>query len=44
MLLKINTKMDCKEIICDGVYCIHLVRDRGKWQALVNTAMDLGVL
>jgi hypothetical protein len=38
-----NIKMDLREIGCNGVDWIDLVRDRDQWRALVNTVMNLRV-
>jgi hypothetical protein len=35
--------MDLKEILREDVDLIHLAQDRGRWKALVNTVMNLGV-
>jgi len=40
-LVNINT--DLKEIRCEGVGWIHVVQDRDKWWALVNTVMNLWI-
>jgi hypothetical protein len=39
-----NIKMDLRKIGRDGMDWIDLAQDRGRWRALVNTAMDLRVL
>jgi hypothetical protein len=36
-------KMFLKETGCEGMELIHLTQDRDKWQALVNTVMNLQV-
>jgi hypothetical protein len=33
--------MDLREVEWEGVDWIHLAQDRNKWQALVNTVMNL---
>jgi hypothetical protein len=33
--------MDLREIGLDGVDWIYLAEDKGRWQALVNTVMNL---
>ena len=38
-----NIKMDLKEMGWVGMDWIHLTQNRGKWWALVNTAMNLQV-
>jgi hypothetical protein len=38
-----NIKMDRREIGFGDVDWIHLVQDRNRWQALVNTVMSLRV-
>jgi hypothetical protein len=35
--------VDLKEIRWEGVYSIHLARDRDQWRALVNTVMKFRV-
>jgi len=35
--------MDLMEIGCEFMDWIHLARDRDKWRAVVNTAMNLRV-
>jgi hypothetical protein len=37
-------RMDLREIGLESVDWIHLAQDRDRWQALVNTVMDLQVL
>jgi hypothetical protein len=37
-------KMDLREIGWGNVECIQLAQDRGRWRAVVNTAMNLRVL
>ena len=37
------SKTDLKEIALDVVECIRLAHDRGKWQAVVNTAVNHSV-
>jgi len=39
--LEDNIRMDLKEIVWEVVGWIHLVRDRGKWGALVNMVLNL---
>jgi hypothetical protein len=39
-----NIKIDLREIGFGDVYWIHLAQDRDRWQALVNTVMNLRVL
>jgi hypothetical protein len=39
-----NIKMDLRKVELEGVDQINLVQDRGLWQALVNTAINLQVL
>jgi hypothetical protein len=36
-----NIKMDLPEIGFEGVDWIHMVHNRGRWQAFVNTLMNL---
>jgi hypothetical protein len=38
-----NIKMDLREIRFGDVDWIHLAQDRGRWQAFVNTIMNLWV-
>jgi hypothetical protein len=38
-----NIKMDLREIGFGDVDWIHLAQDRGTWQVLVNTVMNLRV-
>jgi hypothetical protein len=38
-----NIKMDLREIMLQDVDWIHVVQDRGKWRAFVNTVMNLSV-
>jgi len=38
-----NTKIHIREIGWEGVAWMHVVRDRGQWQALVNMVMNLWV-
>jgi hypothetical protein len=38
-----NVKMDLRETGWDGMDWIDLVEDRNKWEALVNTVMNLRV-
>jgi hypothetical protein len=40
---KNNIKTDLREIRIDGTNCIQLAQDRDKWQACVNTVMNLRV-
>jgi len=36
-----NIKVDLKEIVWDDVDWMHLAKNRGHWQAVVNTVMNL---
>jgi hypothetical protein len=38
-----NIKIDLREIGFGDVEWIHLAQDRGRWQGLVNTVMNLRV-
>jgi hypothetical protein len=38
-----NIKMDLQEVGCDSMNWIDLAKDRDRWRALVNAAMNLGV-
>jgi hypothetical protein len=38
-----NIRLDLREVGWKGVGWIHLVQDRGQWQALVNTVMKFQV-
>jgi hypothetical protein len=38
-----NIRMDLREIWWKFVDCLHLAQDREKWQAVVNTVMNLRV-
>jgi len=38
-----NMKMDHQEVRCGGMDWIELARDRNRWRALVNAAMNLEV-
>jgi hypothetical protein len=40
---KDNIKIDLRETGLEGVDWIHLIQDRGWWQALLNIAMNLCV-
>jgi hypothetical protein len=35
-----TVKMDLREIRCEGIQCIKLVKDRVQWWGLVNTVMN----
>jgi len=35
--------MDLREIWLEGLYWIHLVQDRDKWRAVVNTVLKFWV-
>jgi hypothetical protein len=35
-----NIKIDLKEIVLEGVHWIHLLQDRDRWRALMNTIMN----
>jgi hypothetical protein len=35
--------MDLQEVGCGGVDWIELVQERGRWRALMNAVVDLGV-
>jgi hypothetical protein len=37
-------QMDLREIGCGGVNWMQLAQDRDRWQAVVNTVMNLRVL
>jgi hypothetical protein len=37
-------RMDLTDIVWGSVEWIHLAKDRGQWQAYVNTVMNLWVL
>jgi hypothetical protein len=39
-----NFKTNKKQIGWEGVGCIHLAQDDGKWQILVSTVMKLWIL
>jgi hypothetical protein len=39
-----NTKMDLQEVGCGGTVWNKRAQDRDRWQALVNTVMNLLVL
>jgi hypothetical protein len=39
-----NSRMDLREIGCEGVDWTHLMGDRDQWKALVNMVMNLWVL
>jgi hypothetical protein len=38
-----HTKMDLREVGCDGINWIDLAQNRDQWRALVNTVMNLRV-
>jgi len=38
-----NIKMDHQEVGCAGMDLIELAEDRDRWQALVNTVMNLWI-
>jgi len=38
-----NIKMYLQEVGCDGMDWIELAQERGRWRALVNVVMNLGV-
>jgi hypothetical protein len=38
-----NITMDLREIWLEGLYWIHLVQDRDKWRAVVNTVLKFWV-
>jgi hypothetical protein len=38
-----NIRMNLKKIWWEGVYWIHLARDRDRWPTLVNTVVKLRV-
>jgi hypothetical protein len=39
-----NIRMDLREIRLEGMDWMHLALDRDRWRALMNTALNLGVL
>jgi hypothetical protein len=40
---EVNSKMDLREVGCEGMDWINLVQDRGRQRALVNAVMNLWV-
>jgi len=38
-----NIRMDLQELICEDMDWIDVAQDRDRWQALVNTVMNLRV-
>jgi hypothetical protein len=40
-IIKLNIKMDLREIGLGGIDLIDLARNRDQWRALVNTVMKL---
>jgi hypothetical protein len=38
-----NITLDLKEIWCECVYWIHMVQNRDRWRAVVNTVINLRV-
>jgi len=38
-----NNKMDLQEVGCSGTGWIKLARNRDRWRAFVNAAMNIGV-
>jgi len=38
-----NIKMDLQEVECGGMDWIGMAKNRGRWRALVNALMNLGV-
>jgi len=39
-----DNRMDLREIRLEGMDWMHLALDRDRWRALMNTALNLGVL
>jgi hypothetical protein len=44
MLSKINTRMDLREIMWEGVDGMQLAEDRDQWRAVLNTVMNLQII
>jgi hypothetical protein len=38
-----SIRMDLREIGWEGVYWMHLVQNRDRWRALVNTVMNIRI-